>query len=453
MSDVSTTRRALLGAGLAAGLGANAIPVAQAAAPPAQLPLGIPARSLGLVAGRRGDQTGAFTSALEKAAERGLPLLLEPGTYRLGRVTIERPVAIAGAAGASVLEFTGPKAGLIASDTDRISLSGLVVDGRKALAHGQNQGLVHCHDITRVEIAACLMRRSPAHAIALEHCGGRVSGCELADAGDAAVFSLDADGLEISANHIHDCANNAVLVWKSGFGEDGTLVRDNRIARIRADAGGSGQNGNGVNVFRAGNVMITNNRITDCAFSAVRANEGSMCQMIGNSCARLSETALYSEFGFEGAMISNNIVEQAQTGISVTNFDVGGRLAVCSGNIIRNLVLRDSDWRTVGISVQADTIVTSNTIEAVPHIGINLGWGRYLRDCIASNNVLRDCGIAIAVQVVEGAGKASISGNIIAKAEVGAIMGMDHKLVVTGDLARGSDARAANVSLSGNIVS
>ena len=43
---------------------------------------------------------------------------------------------------------------------------------------------------------------------------------------------------------------------------------------------------------------------------------------------------------FEGAMIANNIVDTAAMGVSVTNFNEGGRLAVVQGNVIRNLFLR-----------------------------------------------------------------------------------------------------------------
>ena len=85
---------------------------------------------------------------------------------------------------------------------------------------------------------------------------------------------------------MRDCGDNAILVWRSAVGEDGTIITANRIERITAKSGGSGQNGNGINVFRAGSVMVSNNRITDCAFSAIRSNSGSNCQMIGNSCAR-----------------------------------------------------------------------------------------------------------------------------------------------------------------------
>jgi uncharacterized secreted repeat protein (TIGR03808 family) len=115
-------------------------------------------------------------------------------------------------------------------------------------------------------------------------------------------------------------------------GDDGTLVIDNRIEDVTARAGGSGQYGNAVNIFRAGNVIVRGNRIRNAAFSAVRGNTASNLQIVGNTCTGLGEVALYAEFGFEGALIANNIVDGAALGVSVTNFNQGGRLAVVQGN-------------------------------------------------------------------------------------------------------------------------
>jgi len=89
---------------------------------------------------------------------------------------------------------------------------------------------------------------------------------------DAALFSLDARGLRLAGNTIRAAGNNGILVWRSAPGDDGTLVVDNRIEDIAARAGGSGENGNAINVFRAGNVMVRGNRIGNAAFSGVRGN-------------------------------------------------------------------------------------------------------------------------------------------------------------------------------------
>ena len=102
--------------------------------------------------------------------------------------------------------------------------------------------------------------------------------------------------------------------------------------------------------------------------------------------------ALYAEFGFEGALIANNLVDTAATGISVTNFNDGGRLAVVQGNLVRNLFRREHepvDKRGHGITVEADTALSGNVIESAPSAGIVIGWGTYMREVVATANLVR----------------------------------------------------------------
>ncbi len=249
---------------------------------------------------------------------------------------------------------------------DGVRLEGLVLDGdSKAL--GDGGALLSVTASKEIEISSCRFLSSGGDGVVLRQVAGRISDCEIGDIAKAGLFSEDASGLEISHNHVRDCGDNGILVWRSEAGEDGTLVTANRIERIAAKSGGSGQNGNGVNVFRAGSVLVSENRIADCAFSAIRSNAGSNCQMIGNSCARMGEVALYAEFAFEGVVIANNLVDKAAMGISVTNFKQGGRLAVVQGNLIRNLFFRkDVDLRGIGIAVEADSVVSGNVVEGAP---------------------------------------------------------------------------------------
>ncbi len=170
-------------------------------------------------------------------------------------------------------------------------------------------GLIALRNSRGLRLRHLTLTRSPANAISLIACGGSIADCTITNAMQAAIRSLDAAGLELVHNDIADCGNNGIQVWRSEPAEDGSIVSGNRIARIRADSGGTGENGNGVNVFRAGNVLVSGNRVNDCAYSAVRGNAASDIQIIGNSCSRLGEVAIYAEFGFEGALIANNLVE------------------------------------------------------------------------------------------------------------------------------------------------
>ena len=277
-------------------------------------------------------------------------------------------------------------------------------------------------------------------------------------AADAAIFSLDARGLRIAGNTVRGAGNGGILVWRSAAGDDGTLVVDNRIEDIANKAGGSGQYGNAINVFRADNVIVRGNRIRNAAFSAVRGNAASNLQIVGNTCTGLGEVALYAEFGFEGAVIANNIVDGAALGVSVTNFNQGGRLAVVQGNLIRNLVARrppgtdPNDLAGIGIGIEADTAVTGNVVENAPHAGIAAGWGPYLRDVAINSNVIRRADYGITVSVAPGAGAAVIADNMISDVRSGAIVGMEWKKPVTGDLAKDGAARYAQLSIGGNRV-
>jgi len=149
-----------------------------------------------------------------------------------------------------------------------------------------------------------------------------------------------------------------------------------------------------INVFRAGNVIVRGNRIARAAFSAVRGNAASNIQIVGNGCSALGEVAIYSEFGFEGAVIANNTIDGAALGISVTNFNEGGRLAVVQGNLVRNLKPKrpagtdPNDGAGIGISVEADASVTGNVVEHAPTAGIMVGWGQYMRDVSVTGNVV-----------------------------------------------------------------
>ena len=171
----------------------------------------------------------------------------------------------------------------------------------------------------------------------------------------------------------------------------------------------------------------------------------------------MGEVAIYSEFGFEGAVIANNTVDGAAVGVSVCNFNEGGRLAVVQGNLIRNLKPKrpigtaPDDAAGYGIIVEADASVSGNVIESAPGAGIQVGWGAFMRDVSVVGNVVRTARFGIAVSVVNGAGTAVISGNLISGTPSGAIVGMDHAKAVTGDLSQ-EPARYANLQISGNRV-
>jgi uncharacterized secreted repeat protein (TIGR03808 family) len=173
---------------------------------------------------------------------------------------------------------------------------------------------------------------------------------------------------------------------------------------------------------------------------------------------RSGETAIYAEFAFEGAVINANIVDGAANGISIVNFDSGGRMGVCSANMVRNLSTEgpyqpDPPGFGVGISVEADCAVTGNVIENAPRYGMNIGWGAFMRNVVATGNVIRKAGTGIGVSVVEGTGSAVVSDNVIDGAENGAIVGHRWAKPATGDLASLGKSGFANLTVERNQVS
>jgi uncharacterized secreted repeat protein (TIGR03808 family) len=247
---------------------------------------------------------------------------------------------------------------------------------------------------------------------------------------------------------VTDCADNGILVHRWEPGEDGTIVSGNRVERIGAASGGTGPYGNGINVYQAHGVIVSGNRIADCAFTAVRANGADGVTITGNNCTRLGETAIYSEFAFEGAVIADNVVDTAATGISVANLIDGGRMATVSGNIVRNLTgagpyPADPPGFGNGIYVEADSTVTGNVVDGGPLAGIWLGWGPYLRNVVATGNIVRGTRFGIAVSVVEGAGPVTIADNLISGTAEGGIFGYRWEERVTDDLIDGVSADPA----------
>ena len=205
-------------------------------------------------------------------------------------------------------------------------------------------------------------------------------------------------------------------------------------------------------------MIVRGNRIRNCDYSAVRGNSASNIQISGNSVSDVREVALYSEFSFEGAVIAHNTVDGCAIGVSVCNFNEGGRLAVVQGNIIRNLLAKrpigtaPDDDAGIGIYVEADTSVSGNVIENAPSFGIVAGWGKYLRDVAISGNVIRNAFVGVGVSVTPGAGTALVNDNVISDTPRGAVVGLDHARAITTDLSAEGAQRYAQLLVGSNAV-
>jgi uncharacterized secreted repeat protein (TIGR03808 family) len=105
------------------------------------------------------------------------------------------------------------------------------------------------------------------------------------------------------------------------------------------------------------------------------------------------------------------------------------------------------------ISVEADTSVTGNVIENSPDFGLHLGWGPYLRNVIATSNIIRGSNVGISVSVVGGSKSTVISNNIISQYKRGAIIGYRWSEPKTNELAGKLFSGYDHLTISGNQVS
>jgi uncharacterized secreted repeat protein (TIGR03808 family) len=402
------------------------------------------------------DAAAALRGAIADAARAGRPYALPAGTTHASSLHLPDGARLVGVPGATRLVLDGEGPLLFADRAAQIALSGLVLDGADR-SLGGDRGLVDFSNVGEATISDCVVERSGGIGLRLRACGGRIERNAIRDIAGGGVFTTDATGLAISDNRLDRCGDNGIQVWRSIRGDDGSRVSGNRVSDVRNVSGGTGQYGNGISIFRAGGVLVTNNTIRRCAFSAVRNNGGAGVIISENSCADVGETAIFVEFEFEGCIISDNSIDGAVCGVQMVNFaDSHGRAAVCSGNIIRNLKPTPNHsghefGYEAAIKAEADATISGNVIEGAPWVGILVGWGASLRDVSVLGNVVRDAPIGIGVSIVAGAGSAVIADNMISGASRGAVLGMNLDRPVTSDLARGGSA-PPQLKVSGNQV-
>jgi uncharacterized secreted repeat protein (TIGR03808 family) len=432
--EFSRTRRALL-QGIALGAGASLIPLrafAQEAA-----------------------ETKNLQENLDQTTAKGRPFILPAKTLLTGPLTVPDGAHIVGRPGKSVLAFATAASGLIIRNAERVTLQSVILDGLGA-SLAADRGLITASDVRDLRLDDCTIRNMGGDGLRLERCGGRIERCAISGAQRAALFSLDATGLTIADNTVTDCADNGILVWRSAKGDDGSIIEGNRISGIGARSGGTGQYGNGINLFRAGGVIVAGNQIRQCRFSAIRNNGGSNIAITGNICAGFEESAIWHEFDFDGGTVNGNVVDGAMIGILVVNLGShNGRLAAVTGNIIRNCRRKahigDGEiGGGIGIKAEGEISITGNVIDAADHAGIEIGWGEFLRGAVVANNAISGPNIGIAVSVADGAGEAVISANAISGARL-AIAGTKWHEIATGDLLAGS-AAYPRLMISGNLV-
>ena len=444
MSILRPTRRAVI-AGFASALAAPAI-IGRAAAADFVNPF-----DFGLKSDMEDDQTAAIQAAIDDAANFGKDVLFPSGEFYVTNLRFHGNTRYIGSSGGTYLRSwqDGPVA---SAGTG----AHMVIDG---ITFGGGAGGATIFLLEETENATFRDCGFDNGGVAIEgrYASATIENCRFGYQRDAAIHSVDSSaGMFIRGNRISNSGNAGIRIWREEAGRDSSIISGNTISHVDWNEGGNGQNGNGVNIFQADDVIVTDNIISDCAFTAVRVNAGRNTQIRGNTCLNSGEVAIFSEFGFSGSVIADNIIDGAATGIDITNFDSGGHLATCTGNIVRNITASSAvnpDTRPVGIYAEAETVVSNNTIEGVPGIGIVAGYGTFLRNVVISDNVLYGVNIGIGVSVVRdpSPGAVKISGNLIDDPLDLGIVGLEWDKIVSEDLVRDA-ANYPHVTLADNTV-
>lgn len=369
-------------------------------------------------------------AAITAAVTAGKSLYIAPGTYDVWNLGVGGPIRIFGTPGKVILR---PSAGAlyalyVGAFTD-VAIEGIVFDGA-GRALSVDPGLPTRSMVavkraraegSKIRFTNCTFRNSPHAGLQIYGVAAHVSNCRFESLVDG-VWVRDADGVHIVENHFVGNAGNAVYVERENAGTngvltpalDGTIVAGNRIETVtQADPSSTGWEGNGVLLLKTAGVHVTDNVIKGCALSAIRANMCTDTVVTGNSCHAIGETAIYLEAILggitnlapgHGGVVTGNLVDDAATGVTLANFNFGGRLGVVQGNLLRNLTLKTvaagtaNQYTTggVGVVVEGDVNVNGNVVEAAASMGMILGTNDYTDDLLCTDNLIRNAPIGIA---------------------------------------------------------
>lgn len=435
------------------------------------------------------DQTAHLQAAIDAAQARKLPLFIPAGIFRIRTVAITAPIEIYSAPGGAVLEGYGQGPSILVAPAAAgrrfgpVSIKSLSMDGQgRAFPEGSYGGLIRARDIDGLTVEGCILRHSAAQGLYFERTSGWIRDTVVDSAGDCGLCSSNAaaTGVVIEANKVKNSGNTGIRVIRDNLETDRSAILNNTVDATKAIAGGNGANGNGINVYRAGNVTISGNKVSNSAFSAIRLNASSGSHVIGNYCHSSYEVALYVEAPgerepFHGGIVADNIIDDCGAGISIANTNNGGRRIVVSGNQITHAVNHTvtypgGSYQTFGRGIEADgdVIVTRNQIESVADWAIlahasNYGVGTATMMVLITDNMIKTCGGGIAFHNEDATyGRIMIGGNMIdaftTTAQYAAIVPVDWngatgiatKITNTPDLGNASSSGFANVKLLPN---
>jgi uncharacterized secreted repeat protein (TIGR03808 family) len=215
----------------------------------------------GIVPGAVADQSKAVQAALDAAHEQGRPLLLPAGHIFVRNLEFPGAIRVLGQPGATMLVAWLDNPVGKASLANDLSLESVGFSGSPGGARSEH-GLLAIESSVGVRVSNCQFLIAATSGLLVQDSAATIEDCTF-DQLDVAIFSRNSRGLTIRGNRIGKCGNGGILLWRDQPGPDGSIVTGNHIAHVLAGDGGNGQNGNGINIFRADRVVIADNVVSD----------------------------------------------------------------------------------------------------------------------------------------------------------------------------------------------
>lgn len=378
-------------------------------------------------------------SAINNARSSAKPLQLLAGIYTTSQISVDtasgsgNPLELFAEQGTATVRLTGAAAYLLnVNNVHDVVIRDINFDGNNQIINGSGvAGLIRFDgpNATDFVISGCNVSNSTkAGIVAVSQARGRITDNRIGNCLNG-IYTVDCQVL-IKDNSLSTMNDNGILVWNSSLGGNGSLVANNTINWVGNTSGGTGQYGNGILVYRAGNVKISENTIFNTKYSAIRLNAASNCHVVNNYCWNLREAAIFIEApgageNLGGGIISGNNIHTAGLGIAVANSGLYGdgitdRCVVSNNNLynmIDNIIddpgIPASHTTGRGITVENNSIVTNNVIENTAGAAIGLGVNDAAKSIMATGNLINDCPMGIGYSANGSSSSILVSSNII----------------------------------------
>lgn len=345
----------------------------------------------------------SFPTLIANAQAANLPLFLRPGTYPSSQIDISagNPLTVSGVLGQVTIQLNGSAPYLLkVNGVNNVVLENIVFDGNNIALTDTSltAGLIAFQGpgISKFLIQDCVISNTTQSAIScFANCAGDILRNTIFSC-DRGIFCQDS-GVNIERNDIGYCHNNGLLLWTSTQVGNNSIIINNYIHDISNSSGGSGQFGNGINVYRAIGVRVADNNIYNCSYSAIRMNAAGDSVVSGNYCASSGELAIWFEApgpgtSLTGGICASNIIESAAAGIAVVNSglynDGVSRRVTVIGNQISGINGASKNTDGCGIKIEGSVNAIGNIIDTASNCGIILGTNDAAHDLVVSGNLI-----------------------------------------------------------------